>query len=401
MDDSQDQFGLAYERLLALCAPLTFPPPWDFLPPAACCRGPVPDPEQALAALRTGFPDALLSAAGLLEAGPDGVGRLNPALAGPAAAVVAFRRRPGARPFALLTAAGCLPEGLLPVKAALEDGPTGAAARGGPLLVAAGVLEAALLRAVGLPVTLASGLGTLGADGLREVDAQFGRGTTLVLLGWSPLVPSAAPPPAIAAAAAHLARAREYLDLRLQEVAAWKFSPQEIDNLRYRLGLRDAAFAGGLLRASAREAKEELMDINCLCPGAVPCAGPPPPPSYPQAQAGLLAALAERRERGRTTDGLRAALAAYEAAVQRELVAPLQAWALADGDPLTRAAGAELASAAGVLHRMAPLVADLQAAHLLWPRGAELEPAQLLDQYLALTGRFGGLVRDLARWRNA
>ena len=167
------------------------------------------------------------------------------------------------------------------------------------------------------------------------------------------------------------------------------------------LGLPDVALVRGLLRASAKEAKEELTDINCLCPGAVPCWGPPPPPSYPQAQAALLAALAERRERGRTTDGLRAALAAYEAAVQRDLVAPLQEWALADGDPVTRAAGAELASAAGVLHRMVPLVADLQAAHLVWPRGAEVGPAQLLDQYLALTGRFGSLVRDLARWRKA
>jgi hypothetical protein len=50
---------------------------------------------------------------------------------------------------------------------------------------------------------------------------------------------------------------------------------------------------------------------------------------------------------------------------------------------------------------MVPLVADLQAAHLAWPRGAELGPAQLLDQYQALAGRFGCLVRDLARWRNA
>ena len=33
--------------------------------------------------------------------------------------------------------------------------------------------------------------------------------------------------------------------------------------------------------------------------------------------------------------------------------------------------------------------------------GAKAGPAQLLDQYLALTGRFGGLVRDLARWRKA
>ncbi len=173
MDDTKDQFGALYERLFALCAPLEFPPPWGFLPPRGCCRGPLRDPEAALAALRAEFPEALLAAAGVLEQGPGCPGRLDPALAAPDAAVVAFRRRPDGPPFALLAPGGCLPGGRCPVAAALEDGPTQEAANAGALFAAAGAREAALLRALGMPATLAPGPDTLGAAALEMLDERF------------------------------------------------------------------------------------------------------------------------------------------------------------------------------------------------------------------------------------
>jgi hypothetical protein len=399
-EDSQDEFGAAYERLLALCAPLTFPAPWGFLRPHSHCRGPVRDPGAALAGLRAEFPDPLLSAAGLLEPGPDGRGRLPPALAGPAAAVVPLRRHPLAPPFALLTAAGCLPRRLLPARAALEDAQFGPLTRNAVLVVAADVLEVALLWSLTFAATLADGLDTLGAAGLREVDGRFGRGTRLALLGWCPLVPSAGPSAAVAPAAARLAAARVYLGLPLAGVKAWEFFEQELGNLRFRLELRDADLVLELLRAST----EQWEDVEWLCPGPVAAElGPPPPPGYAAAQEALMAALAERREGAQPASRLREPLAAYEAAVQRELVAPLQRWALEGPDPVARAAGAELANVGSLLHRMAPRLADLQYDQLTRPRGAEdgPPPPPLLAQYLALAGRFGGLMRDLAHWRKA
>ena len=397
MNDPQDAFGSAYEILLAHCAPLTFPAPWGFLPPHPCCRGPVRDPGAALAALRAKFPDALLSAAGLLEPGPDGLARLRPALAGPAAAVVALRRHPQAPPFALLSAAGCLPGGRPAVKAALEDGTVGAAARGGSLVVAADVLEVALLLSLGYPATLASGLDALGLTGLREVDAQFGRGTSLVLLGWRPLVPAAGPAAAIAPAAARLVGARVFLGLPLNGVRAWEFYSQNIDNILYRLSLQDI----GLVREMLRDSFKQPADLDELCPGAAPTRSTdPPPPGYAAAHADQLDALAERRQVGRASFRLHQTQAAYEEAVRRELVAPLQEWALASGDPVTRAAGLELAELTGALRRMGPLQVDQLRAHLDWPRGAEAAPSPLFGQYLALTGRAVSLLRDLARWRD-
>jgi hypothetical protein len=51
---------------------------------------------------------------------------------------------------------------------------------------------------------------------------------------------------------------------------------------------------------------------------------------------------------------------------------------------------------------MAQPLADLQAGQLTRPGGAgDGQPPPLLAQYLALVGRFGGLLRDLARWRKA
>jgi hypothetical protein len=173
-------------------------------------------------------------------------------------------------------------------------------------------------------------------------------------------------------------------------VLAWAPPAESVDNLRFRLELRDAELVRELLGASLMG----LVDFGRLCPGAGP-----PPPGYAEAQAGLLAALAQCRHGGSFPDEVRRAAAAYEAAAQRELVGPLLEWALASDDPAVRAAGAELANAAGLLHRMAPLLAGTPGARLGWAPGVPAWEAELFRQYLALVSRFGGLLRDLARWR--
>ncbi len=210
-------------------------------------------------------------------------------------------------------------------------------------------------------------------------------------MAWSPLAPSADPPPALAPTLDRLSGARRHLGLRLEWVQAWAPSARQLDNLRFRLELKDAGLVGKVLRASVKD----RGDFERVPTGAAP----PPPPGYAEARAGLLAALAECRDGSWRPDAVREAASAYEAAVERELVGPLQEWALAGGDPVVRAAGAELAGAAGLLHRMAPLLDDLQGAQLGWPKGASAAPPELFAQYLALVGRFGGLLRDLGRWR--
>src|SRR4029077_18895078 len=119
-----------------------------------------------------------------------------------------------------------------------------------------------------------------------------------------------------------------------------------------------------LLRAST----VQWEDIEWLCPGGAPGErASPPPPGYAAAQEGLMARTAGRpgggawgARRGGGGGGppppprLREPLAAYEAAVQRELVAPLQRWALEGHDPVARVAGAGPPHGDFMLHRVAP-----------------------------------------------
>src|SRR4051794_12670385 len=263
--------GKIYERLLGRCPPLSFPPPWGFLQPADDCRGPVYDPAQTLAALRGEFPDVKLWRAGVLDLAPDGQHRLSPELTNPVGALVALRDHPKRSPFFLLTARGCLPRMHFPIKGALQDGWTaGKVVRGGVLFAAPRIGDVALLRALGFPATLATGIPRLSPGALRDLDARFGgqdfvpaapRGQavptageaggpapggsareppvpvrpTLALLGWSPLAPAAQPSPALSGAAGRLAAARRHLGLPFAGVMAWRPSPQDLENLQFRL----------------------------------------------------------------------------------------------------------------------------------------------------------------------
>jgi hypothetical protein len=91
----------------------------------------------------------------------------------------------------------------------------------------------------------------------------------------------------------------------------------------------------------------------------------------------------------------------YEEMVQRDLIAPLQEWALQSDDPVVRNAGTQMAAVCGLLHQMSPLLADCQAGRFERARGgdAELVPGEVLTPYLTLTARLGSLMRDLDQWR--
>jgi hypothetical protein len=291
----------------------------------------------------------------------------------------------------------------------------------------------AILRALGLAATVAIGIPRLPADGLRDLDARFGgptlvfppgqeptappeegepaaeprpveappasAGPTLALLGWSLLSPGA-PPSGLGHAAAHLAAARRHLGLDLAGVAARRLGPEELQNLEFRLTFRDPR----LLREFFLQGADFLEDFEALAGGGPGvAAGPAPAPGYAAAQAELMAALAEGGGAARLPGRAREALRSYDEAVQQELVGPLERWALQHADTVVRSAGVELAAAGGMLHRMSPLLRDLQSRH--WERarqaGAGPIPEVVLAQYLALAGRFGGLLRDLCRWRGA
>jgi len=302
----------------------------------------------------------------------------------------------------------------VPIRAILKDHWTAERlSQNGVLYASPHIKEVALLRALDLPATLALGMRRLSLPHLRELDTDFGGQDlapgasqnagalkpALALLAWSPLAVTAQPSPVLLAALPHLAAARRHLGLAFPGVMAWQPQPQDVANLQFRLPFADRQ----LIREFLQEIADALTDFELLQPisGSAALAdgtGDAPLP----AQANLLAALADDRTAGPSSQRLERAWAIYQSMVQRDLIAPLEQWARASADPVHRNAGVALASVCGLLHQMSPLLLNLQGRRSLraLEGDAELLPAKSLAQYLSLISRLGGLIRDLCRWRN-
>jgi hypothetical protein len=94
------------------------------------------------------------------------------------------------------------------------------------------------------------------------------------------------------------------------------------------------------------------------------------PANCVEAHAHLLACLAEERQQRCSPEKLRDAIAQYEALLHRDVVKPMQIWALHQPVPVVRSAGLKLADVAWLLHRLSPRLHDLQL-HELHGRGEE------------------------------
>jgi hypothetical protein len=443
--ESNPSRGAVYERLLEFCPPYRFASPWDFLTPDADCRGPVHDPAAALSDLQARFNAAALEGAGVLERLPSGQVRLVPALCTPVGAVVALRRGLGEPPFALLTARGCLPRGTLPALAALEDAWTAARlAEAGALCATSRIWDVVLLRALGFPATLATGLHRASLPQLQALDEAFAeqepfggaslsppppptgeagderpgesadpgdRAATaggdapqaatpprprLALVGWTPGSVRAEVPPPLRCAAAALVGVRQHLALPLAGVSVWLPSPKDLDSLRFQLRFRDASLISDMLRQS--------MDVLDAFEGvAAPQEGrrtrTAAPADLGAAQIELLARLADARGQGRTSDRVPAARRTYEDLIECQLIAPLQTWALTHDDPVIRNMGYDLATVCRELHRMGPQLHELLARRREKALAGTNDPMtdKVLKEYLQLSKRLGSIARDLHR----
>jgi len=145
-------------------------------------------------------------------------------------AILAFRKNRDEKPFALLGRYGLLAGPGTPITAALDDARTVAGIQETGVLIACfDVLETALLRSLGLPATLLTGLVQPDLDGLQRLARLFGsddprvdpqQSSTnlasqqtggsladpprLALMGWSPRSLSTEPPPLLCKLASSL-----------------------------------------------------------------------------------------------------------------------------------------------------------------------------------------------------
>ena len=260
------------------------------------------------------------------------------------------------------------------------------------------LLDVAILNSIGLPATLVTDLLQPDLAGLRLLSCLFGDPTSptsaasaatepprLALLAWSPRTLSVQAPGLLQRFASSLATAQDRLGLDYSRVWAWRLGPDDLENLRFRLRHHDAA----LVRELFLETLNGLRPFEEFAPQVMP---PSPVVSFAQAQADLRARLQD----GRDDDQLRDARRAYAESTERDLVGPLQEWALASPDPIIRNAGIDLATVYRALHQLGPVVGALLNHSAAGPRqpDRQWEAKEAVDKYLELS-RAAALTRDL------
>jgi hypothetical protein len=149
------------------------------------------------------------------------------------------------------------------------------------------------------------------------------------------------------------------------------------------------------------ETTDSRYDLESFAPAASGGCPATPPANFVEAQADVLAVLAEERHLGGPSERARKALGTYDQLMRRDVITPLQTWALASGDPVVQAAGFELGEVSVMLRRMSVALHDLQGEHLQGRPGLEARIDKLLQQYLQLVGRFAQLLHSLSTWRRA
>jgi hypothetical protein len=411
-----------YDQLFRLCPALRSEPRWRFLPAPCDCRGPIEQPSRTLAILRQQFSDDQLRTARVTVSGDGGV-RLNPSLCrGP---IIALRASAGGPPFDLLTVRGCLSDQAPPILAALHDAETLARMHdSGMLFAAARPSDAVWLRRLGLAATLLTGRWQGCLPKIRALETHFGEGfcqddppqsttghdkpvssaplaagASLVLVGCSRLSElSAETCPLARKVARELVLEQHRLGFRFARIWVWRPAPDDIANLRHRLVYRES----DLVREWCLAAREQLQDLTALADSADAARGEAPA-DFVQAQAELLAALAEDRRLEQASERTQTARELYERSMEQELIQPLQQWAISSEDPIEQNFRIQLGEIFRLLHRLSPHIQEIQARQLAGGPFAQAPPdfAEACSQHAKLCQRAVTLTDAIARHRRS
>ena len=244
----------------------------------------------------------------------------------------------------------------------------------------------------------------------------------LLFLGWRPLSLDNGWPPWLATLAAELADAERHLDLDFSCVGAWLPSSDDVKKLRYlqscrnpdliRRCLHDEGFVKvvdifdpgqGREKSPARGHQGSNGDDSLVVedePDADRFSEPPRRATVVTSWEKLQSWLREDGPRRHFSDRGKDALRQYEQLVERDLIRPLQDWALSRSDPFAKDVGMQVADICGFLHKLTPRL----HAKLAWEGDGGFGndapyPKELLGQYVKLSLRLSGLLSTLARIR--
>lgn len=336
-------------------------------------------PAASLSRMCEEFTEAELLAAGIAWQTDCGAGLLPaPGWSRPGSLLLALRRSPEEQPFDILTECGALAGGPA-LFASVEDAATMAAVdnKHGFLLIAGSINDVAVLRAAGLPVTLANGILPLDRPKLDDfMRAQFFRRQSdidddladkardlqsdelaagyadtaaalpgrdgggsfsgdaiyapqeLIFVAWSPHELSLQEPPCLELIRNAFRALGLHLGLDVSELYQWAPTSQELETLRFSLEFGETKRVQHLLRQSLDENSVDLIDAEKADEVARQ--------SFEVALADLQQAVTEFTPTQSSQRRLQAALDGYFKAVERDFLEPLQSQALSCRSPIRR-----------------------------------------------------------------
>lgn len=389
---------------------------WAFLPLHATVRRVPQDSATLLAGLRESFSDEDLEAAGLLTRNGDGQTALCANLQTSPRICVALHSSPDAIPYDILGPCGSLAGQQAPCLTAVADAYT---AQGlldwrKYLFAVLDIREVAILRSLGLPVTLANGLAQLDGSGLRQLLGQpqclpqhavtsstagcaqrndlWNSVEKLVLVGWSIANLNARAPRGLSDIAALLNGAQGSFGFDASRIMIWRPKKFQLEQIQLATKLRDVDLTRQTIIQNVHDALRSIEHYVNTQPGL------PARDAFRVTRANLMAALRLEQERKLLSPGTPSLCEAYQLAANRAFVAPLVHEAASADSPID---GALLLSASSLVQEhfnTSPLVLGCteHTSRTRVPWVVPLEP-ELFKQHLKRINCLIAIRRELRK----
>eukprot|EP00913_Durusdinium_trenchii_P010900 g10229.t1 len=361
------------------CAPAAAVDPLTFLTFDADVRTCPSEPAAVSAKLCDEFPVEILVASGVVEQAVDGSVQLTPALSTPGELLIVLRDAETNAPFDVLSDAGHVSPLEIPAFASLRDARTRRCLENGDgaLFVACRVADAAVLRACGLPVTLAHGLEKLPLDQLARFCESFGLTSDhcdrdrrpddpaaqenptaghaeeeslppdpaspephpaarvetpvhLVFVGWTPACVALAVPIPLHKIVVYFELLKKHLGLDMNDLGLWEPSADDMARLQFIAEGRASVMFENELLDSADDVLFSLADF-----GSGQKQPPGPPTDYVAALARLYAAGSRDDHSCRMgPDDRKREWKHVQNLLQQQIIQPLRDFAMVAGNPL-------------------------------------------------------------------
>lgn len=426
------------DAVVACCDPGSFDAPWTFLPAHDDVLRLPADPTRLLTELRKKYCDETLVAAGVARSDDQGELGVRAKLNAPGELVVILRDRQTGQLVDMLTAEGSVFEEGLPIFSALagecllllpdsmeQD-----------VLVAFSIEDLAVLRACGIPATLAAGLEQMhpaDVDRLcatfslyreksrrlaeaelaekkepRESEARRGSEPQLpehaalrkrpVLLGWSPAALDVSPRAGFNVVLNHLREFQQHMGIELAEVYAWAAAPQDIDRLRFLGGYQDIELTREALLDSLYDGQQSLKNLGKEkgCEAMVAC-------DLPSAVLRLREAMLPNPLDLDGGERQREALRQVQRLLHEQVVGPMMREAM-EGDSATERAIGLAAAQLLQMFLTQSVVINARMAETFSEKGMpglDALPLERIDKLLKMADRVAEFSRELDRCKQS